>query len=146
MYCPECGASISNSANFCDKCGTPLHPSQEVVSYEETRRATRRGSISRQDPYKDQIKQLKLQIKQSKIYLRQITTQMSSTRAQYNETSAFIPRGLLHRGYKIVEDLRLLKPQQQKEQLQRQILQMEQELLGLQQAQQTWQRTLDRQQ
>ena len=139
MNCPTCGAPIQNNANFCERCGNPLHRVAEVSSYapEGRERARPRGT-SMQDPYKDQIKQLKLQLKQLRLYLRQITTQMSSTRARYHETAAFVPFGMLSKGYKWFEDIRLLGPQQQKEQLQRQILQMEQELLGLQQAQQEW--------
>ena len=91
-----------------------------------------------QDPYKDQIKQLKLQIKQMKLYLKEVNTHMSATRAQYNQTSAFVPEGIIKRGYKWFEDMRLLGPQQQKQQLQQQIIQLEQELIGLQQAQMQW--------
>ncbi len=141
MNCPECGARVQHGANFCEKCGTALQQGPAQAFSTQPRRMTQsRSSASLQDPYKDQIKQLKLQIKQLRIYLRQITTQMSSTRARYHETAAFVPFGVLSKGYKWFEDLRLLGPQQQKEQLQKQILQMEQELLGLQQAQQEWQR------
>jgi hypothetical protein len=134
---------VLNGANFCDKCGTALRQTREVETYAEPRRVAAQPARGRvQDPYKEEIKQLRLQIKQLKIYLKQITTKMSSTRARYHETDAFVPRGLLHKGYKILEDVRLLGPQQQKEQLQRQIMQMEQELLGLQQAQAEWQRQM----
>ena len=72
------------------------------------------------------------------MYLKQINTQMSATRAQYNQTSAFVPEGIIKRGYKWLEDMRLLGPQQQKQHLQQQIIQLEQELIGLQQAQVQW--------
>lgn len=90
------------------------------------------------DPYKEQISELKLTLKQLKLNLKQITTNMSSTRAQYHETSAFVPEGLLHKGYKWFEDIRLLGPQQQKQQLQNRIMQLEQELINLQQQQAYW--------
>ncbi len=93
---------------------------------------------AQQDPYKDQIAQLKLQIRELKLDLKQITTQMANTRSQYFETSAFVPRGLLKWGYKGLEDFRLLGPQQQKQQLQQHIMQLERELLSLQQAQAQW--------
>ena len=100
---------------------------------------TRRSSSAKpQDPYKQQIQQLKLEIRQLKLYLKQITTQMSNTRSHYYETAAFVPRGLLRWGDKALEDFRLLGPQRQKEQLQQQIMQLEQQLLGLQQAQTQW--------
>ncbi len=99
----------------------------------------RRTAASKpQDPYKDQIAQLKLQIRELKLDLKQITTQMANTRSQYFETSAFVPRGLLKWGYKGLEDFRLLGPQQQKQQLQQHIMQLERELLSLQQAQAQW--------
>ena len=63
---------------------------------------------------------------------------MSNTRSQYNETAAFVPRGLLRCLDKGMEDARLLGPQQQKQQLQQQIIQLEQQLLGLQQQQMQW--------
>ncbi len=146
MNCPRCGARVPGGANFCEACGLPLHQTQEqeVASSANSRRSVRSSSMSMQDPYKDQIKQIKLQLKQLRIYLRQITTQMSSTRARYHETAAFVPSGILGKGYKWFEDMRLLGPQQQKEQLQRQILQVEQELLGLEQAQQEWRQQVGR--
>jgi zinc-ribbon domain len=144
MNCPRCSARVPDGANFCEACGQPLRQTQEAAFYEEQPRGrvrSRGASIQGvQDPYKDQIKQMKLQLKQLKLYLKQITTQMSSTRARYHETAAFVPHGIFGKGYKWFEDMRLLGPQQQKEQLQRQILQLEQELLGLEQAQQEWQR------
>ena len=145
MNCPRCSANVPDGANFCEACGQPLRQTQEAAFPErQPRGRVRSGGASVQDPYKDQIKQLKLQLKQLKLYLRQITTQMSSTRARYHETAAFVPHGIFSKGYKWFEDMRLLGPQQQKEQLQRQILQVEQEILGLEQAQQEWQRQIDR--
>jgi len=117
--------------------------SSEAVE-EQERPATRQRSTRAtrtpkpQDPYQEEIKQLKLQLKQVKLYLKEINTKMSTTRSQYHETSAFMPEGILHRGYKWFEDMRLLGPQQQKQQLQQQIIQMEQQLLGLEQAQNQW--------
>ena len=98
----------------------------------------RRGAGKPQDPYKDQIAQLKLQIKELKLDLKQITTQMANVRSNYYETAAFVPRGLLRWGYKGIEDFRLLGPQQQKQQLQQHIMGLERELLSLQQAQAQW--------
>lgn len=161
MYCSRCGAYNQDGAHFCQNCGAPLqapgavqqhpyipaYPSNEPYSPEEVdeqqeRPSARRRSAARtpkpKDPYQDQIKQLKLELKQLKLYLKEVNTKMSATRAQYHETSAFIPEGILHRGYKWFEDLRLLGPQQQKQQLQQQIIQMEQQLLGLEQAQNQW--------
>ena len=152
MYCARCGAHNQDGAHFCQNCGNPLQAPGAVMQHPPidpypiygqaqapARRSTRGVRATKpQDPYQDQIKQLKLQIKQMKLYLKQINTQMSATRAQYNQTSAFVPEGIIKRGYKWFEDMRLLGPQQQKQQLQEQIIQLEQQLLGLQQAQTQW--------
>ena len=157
MYCAQCGAHNQDGAHFCQNCGNalqapgavlqqppidpyPIYAQDEQQEVLPARRRTTRGvrAMKPQDPYQDQIKQLKLQIKQMKLYLKQINTQMSATRAQYNQTSAFVPEGIIKRGYKWFEDMRLLGPQQQKQQLQQQIIQLEQQLIGLQQAQIQW--------
>ncbi len=152
MYCARCGAYNQDGAHFCQNCGNqlqapgavlqqpPIDPYQIYTQEEPSVRPRARSgrSVKPRDPYQDQIKQLKLQIKQMKLYLKQVNTHMSATRAQYNQTSAFVPEGILKRGYKWFEDMRLLGPQQQKQQLQQQILQLEQQLLGLEQAQTQW--------
>ncbi|GAC1356947.1 MAG: hypothetical protein NVSMB38_38890 [Ktedonobacteraceae bacterium] len=148
MYCAQCGAHNQDGARFCQNCGNALQAPDAVMQHppidpyptqdEQPARSPARRSTKPQDPYQDQIKQLKLQIKQMKLYLKQINTQMSATRAQYNQTSAFVPEGILKHGYRWFEDMRLLGPQQQKQQLQQQIIQLEQQLLGLQQAQTQW--------
>ena len=133
MYCNTCGQQMHAGARFCDQCGDPVVSSSPLFKRGSTR--TQRAS---NDPYKDQIAELKLQIKELKLHLRQITTNMSSTRARYNQTAAFVPHGLLRRGYKWFEDIRLLGPQQQKERLQQEIMNLEQQLLSLEQAQRQW--------
>ena len=144
MFCSQCGTHAEDGTHFCQNCGASLQAPGGVVqqphSYGTTEAEAPRssGRGKPQDPYKDQIQQLKLELRQLKLDLKQITTQMSSIRSRYHETNAFVPRGLLRWGDKAMEDFRLLGPQQQKEQLQRQIMQLEQELLGLQQAQAQW--------
>ena len=156
MYCARCGAHNQDGAHFCQNCGNalqapgavlhqppidpyPIYAQEEQVQAPVRRRTTRSvRSVKPMDPYQDQIKQLKLQIKQMKLYLKQVNTHMSATRAQYNQTAAFVPEGIIKRGYKWFEDMRLLGPQQQKQQLQEQIIQLEQQLIGLQQAQMQW--------
>lgn len=141
MFCSHCGSSMRDGDHFCSNCGASLLEPGGTSPHASAPQATpgrTARSPKQQDPYKEQIAQLKLQIRQSKLYLKQLTTGMSTTRASYNETAAFVPEGLLRHGYKWLEDIRLLGPQQQKQQLQQQILQFEQELLGLQQAQAQW--------
>jgi hypothetical protein len=129
-FCSACGQKIQDGARFCDTCGHPL---------QEAGRVTPSPAYNVQtDPYKDQIAQLRLEIKQWRLALRKITTNMSATRSQYYETAAFVPHGILRHGYKWFEDLRLLGPQQQKQRLQEQIMQLDQELLNLQRAQAEW--------
>jgi predicted amidophosphoribosyltransferase len=136
VFCSQCRAHIEDGAHFCQNCGASLRSPGGSVAQPTPRSAGRPARA--QDPYKGQIDQLKLEIRQLKLDLKHITTQMSSIRSQYHETSAFVPRGLLKWGDKALEDLRLLGPQQQKERLQQEIMQLEQELLGLQQAQAQW--------
>jgi predicted amidophosphoribosyltransferase len=146
MFCSRCGAPADDGAHFCQQCGSALQASGDAVqpftAYRTPERAAVRASTDSrrraQDPYKDQIRQLKLEIKKLRLDLKQITTRMSSIRSRYYETAAFVPRGLLRWGDKAIEDLRLLGPQQQKEYLQQQIMQLEQKLLSLQQAQAEW--------
>ncbi len=145
MFCSNCGTRAEDGAHFCQNCGASLQapggvvqqPSSDMMP-QEFRGARRSSAGKSQDPYKDQIQQIKLQLRQLKLDLKGITTRMSSIRSRYHETAAFVPRGLLRWGDKAIEDFRLLGPQQQKEQLQREIMQLEQELLGLQQAQAQW--------
>ncbi len=145
MFCSACGIHLEDGDHFCTNCGArlqspggvaqqPFAPS--IPSAPKTPRAS--SSIKPKDPYKDQIQQLKLHIRELKLDLKQITTSMSNTRSQYYETAAFVPRGILRMGDKMLEDFRLLGPQQQKQQLQQQIMQLERQLLGLQQAQAQW--------
>src|SRR5579859_1840482 len=145
MFCSNCGARAQDGDHFCNTCGASLQAAGGVVHtappplQAATSKSAQRGGAGRpQDPYKDQIAQLKLQIKELKLDLKQITTQMANVRSNYFETSAFVPRGLLKWGYKGIEDFRLLGPQQQKQQLQQHIMQLERQLLSLQQAQAQW--------
>ena len=136
MFCATCGHQIVDGAHFCESCGAQLQTQGAVVA----QKPVRGSSSSSQDPYKDQIADLRLQLKQLKLYLKQTTTKMSNTRANFYETSAFVPHGLLKHGYKWFEDFRLWGPQRQKQHLQDEIMQLEQQLLGLQQAQTQWKR------
>jgi predicted amidophosphoribosyltransferase len=146
MFCAQCGAHADDGAHFCNACGAPLQVpggtayQQSVPPVQPAQKGSRRSSSAKQqDPYALQIKQLKLQIRQLKLDLKQINTGMSSIRSNYNQTAAFVPRGLFREGDKMIEDLRLRGPQKQKQDLQQQIMQLEQELLSLQQQQQQWQ-------
>jgi len=151
MFCAQCGTHAEDGAHFCNTCGaalqapggiayqqpSPYQPSQPPPSMPKAVR--RSGPAKQQDPYAAQIKQLKLQIRQLKLDLKQINTGMSSIRSNYNQTAAFVPRGIFREGDKMFEDIRLRGPQKQKQQLQQQIIQLEQQLLSLQQQQQQWQ-------
>jgi hypothetical protein len=92
-----------------------------------------------QDPYKDQIQQLRLQIRQLKLDLKQINNNMNSTRSHYYQARAFLPEPIKE-GAKWFEDLKLMGKQPQKEQLQQEIATLQQQLLGLESAQVEWKR------
>ncbi len=87
MFCNRCGARAEDGAHFCQDCGAPLQVpggiTREPYTPAVPARTRRSGTAKPQDPYKQQIQQLKLEIRQLKLDLKQITTQMSSTRSRY---------------------------------------------------------------
>jgi predicted amidophosphoribosyltransferase len=137
MFCAACGQRIKDGAHFCENCGASLQ-APGGIAYDAPEAPSRRTRSKPQDPYKEQIVQLKLQLKQLKLYLKQVNTDLSNTRSQYYETAAFVPHGFFREGYKWFEDLKLLGPQQKKQRLQQEIMALEQQLLGLQQEQARW--------
>ncbi|MHB8598240.1 MAG: zinc ribbon domain-containing protein [Ktedonobacteraceae bacterium] len=154
MFCSQCGTHADDGAHFCNSCGAslqapggiahqqpaPYSPYQYSQPPASPPRAVRRSSSAKpQDPYSLQIKQLKLQIRQLKLDLKQINTEMSTIRSRHNQSAGFMPRGFFKEGSRMFEDMRLMGPQNKKQQLQQQIMQLEQELLSLQQQQQQWQ-------
>jgi predicted amidophosphoribosyltransferase len=158
MFCSQCGTRFEDGARFCTNCGAPLQtsgPSEPIVEAlpapialeaqpaPPARRQGRRRARP-QDPYRDQIQQLRLQIKALKLDLQQINNNLANVRSQYYMTAAFVPRGLLRWGYKAMEDVRLMGPQQQKQVLQQRIMELERELLQLQQAQAAWRASVNR--
>lgn len=142
MFCSQCGTHVNDGEHFCSNCGTALQEVgavvQQLPALAPAPGATgKKGSARPKDPYKEQIRLLRLQIRQLKLDLKQINTSMSQARAQYNQTSAFMPWPL-RRGMKIFEDINLLEAQPRKEQLQQQIMQLERQLLVLEQQQLAW--------
>ncbi len=141
MFCTQCGAHVQDGAHFCENCGAALQ-ALGAVSHDSPAPAapqTGRRTSKVQDPYEQQIKQIKLQLRQLKLDLKQVNTGMGRIRSRYNQSAAFVPRGMFRRGYKEIEDVRLWGPQKQKQELQQQIIQLEQQLLALQQEQARWQ-------
>jgi predicted amidophosphoribosyltransferase len=143
MFCSNCGSHVQEGIHFCGNCGAALQE-PGAIAYQQPAPApaqtkTTHRPAKPQDPYQQQIKQIKLQLKQLKLDLKQVNTGMGKIRSQYNQSAAFVPRGLFRRGYKEVEDVRLWGPQRNKQELQQEILQLEQQLLGLQQQQAQWQ-------
>src|SRR6266699_3034144 len=118
MFCSQCGMRVKDGAHFCDNCGAALQAPGGVSQVPPVK--TSRGTSKANDPYKDQISQLKLQIRQLKLDLKRINTEMGKIRSQYYQSAAFVPRGMLRHGYKEVEDVRLWGLQQQQAQWQAQ--------------------------
>src|SRR6266699_5680762 len=118
MFCSQCGMCVKDGAHFCDNCGAALQVPggvSQVAPVESSR-----GTSKAQDPYKEQIRQIKLQIRQLKLDLKRINTEMGKIRSQYNQSAAFVPRGMLRHGYKEIEDVRLWGPQKKKQEWQAQ--------------------------
>ncbi|WP_141727660.1 zinc ribbon domain-containing protein [Thermogemmatispora onikobensis] len=154
MFCSQCGAAVAAGTRFCTWCGAPLEgadaaglerergllaPGPELGErLEQGRRQQPRRGSRRQDPYRERIQQLRLQLRALKLDLRQLNAYLANVRTQYYMSAAFVPRGLLRWGYKAIEDLRLMQPQQQKQLLQQKIFELERELLQLQQEQAAW--------
>ena len=155
MFCTNCGAQVQDGTHFCGNCGAALQepggisyqPSPQTAQKPNRQRAQggpKSGSGTRrvakpQDPFQPQIKELRLQLKQMKLYLKQINQEMSVTRAQYQEMRPLLFSNLAWHLGKGFEEFRLWHPQQQKQALQNQILQMEQHLLSLEYQQAQWQ-------
>ncbi|WP_052889836.1 zinc ribbon domain-containing protein [Thermogemmatispora carboxidivorans] len=148
MFCSRCGTAVAAGTRFCTWCGAPLEganvaelltPGPELARpLEKGRRLQPRRGGRRQDPYRERIQQLRLQLRALKLDLRQLNAYLANVRTQYYMSAAFVPRGLLRWGYKAIEDLRLMQPQQQKQLLQQKIFELERELLQLQQEQAAW--------
>lgn len=143
MFCARCGMPVKDGEHFCSNCGASLQDVGAAARPAPEQPGRGYGSDHSQDPYKEQIQELRLQIRQLKLDLRQITTSMGRTRAHYNQTRAFLP-WRLRKGSKWFEDIRLLGKQPQKEHLQQQIADLQQQLLELEEAQMDWKRQQQR--
>jgi anion-transporting ArsA/GET3 family ATPase len=150
MFCSNCGSHVNDGEHFCNNCGAALQPTGGVSQHAHAAdappapapRATARkagaGGGKPQDPYKDQIAQLRLQLKEVKLRLRELNNQISGTRSNYFEFDSFAQRGPLREIGRMVEGTQLYGPYQQRQQMREQVMQMEQQLLALQEAQQQW--------
>lgn len=142
MLCSQCGIQVKDGEHFCSNCGAPLQNPGAIQQHapgQNSRSGDNRNTGGSQNPYKVQIEDLRLQLKQLKLDLRQVNNTMGRTRSHYYQTRAFLP-WRIREGSKWFEDLRLIGKQPQKEQLQRQIADLQQRLLELEQAQIDWKR------
>jgi hypothetical protein len=89
------------------------------------------GSRASADPRKQQLRALKLELKRLRIEMQQVNAQLSQIRNKYGQGRPFVPWGLGNRIYHEVENLELRNPQQRKQILQQQIIQIEQQILAL---------------
>jgi hypothetical protein len=83
------------------------------------------------DPRKQQVKALKLELKRLRIEMQQVNAQLSQIRSKYGQGRPFVPWGIGNRIYREVENLEMRNPQQHKQMLQQQIIQVEQQILAL---------------
>ena len=143
MTCTQCGMPVKDGEHFCSNCGASLQNVGAVTRQTPGQQPGRGGSDKQQDPYKEQIQELRLQIKQLKLNLRQVNNSMGRTRSHYYQTRAFLP-WRIREGSKWFEDIKLMGKQPQKEQLQGEIANLQQRLLGLEQAQLQWKRQQQR--
>ncbi len=106
----------------------PALPAEQPPTGRKPRGASSRANT---DPRKQQVKALKLELKRLRIEMQQVNAQLSQIRAKYGQGRPFIPWGVVNRVYREVENLELRNPQQHKQMLQQQIIQVEQQILAL---------------
>lgn len=153
MFCSTCGRPMKDGDRFCSNCGAPLQAPGAVMPSTVGRGRQPRMAASPpnapntshraiankpKNPYRDQIAQLRLQLRQLKLQLRELNQQIRGTRTNYFEFGSFVQRGPMHNIGRMIEGVQLFGPYQQRKQMQNQVMQLEQQLLSLEQAQEQW--------
>jgi hypothetical protein len=99
MFCSNCGAHAQDGDHFCNSCGDSLQTTGGVAHsappplQDAAPKSGRRASASKpQDPYKDQIAQLKLQLKELKLDLKTINSSCSSISCSLNASCCHCSR------------------------------------------------------
>lgn len=149
MFCATCGRPMKDGDRFCSNCGAPLQAAGAVMPSAPARRQVRTPATAPnashrpiankpKNPYRDQIAQLRLQLRELKLQLRQLNQQIRGTRTNYFEFDSFVQRGPAHNIGRMIEGVQLFGPYQQRKQMQNQVMQLEQQLLSLEQAQEQW--------
>jgi hypothetical protein len=145
MFCSHCGSAAADGARFCGVCGTALGapnsgafapqaapgalpPGGQAAILQQPRGTRAKASP---DPRKQQLRALKLELRRLRIEMQQVNAQLGQIRGQYQQGSPFVPWGLGHRIFREVENIEILGPQQHKQALQQQIIQLEQQILAL---------------
>ena len=78
---------------------------------------------------------LRQQVKGLRLQLQEVNIQLTRIHTQYRQGSPFVPFGLVRRGYRVVENIRLSGLQQEKQSLRQQIVGLEQQILALENSQ-----------
>ena len=150
MFCSTCGRPMKDGDRFCSNCGAPLQATGAVMPSTPARGRQARLAATpptadhrpiankAKNPYRDQIAQLRLQLRELKLQLRELNQQIRGTRSNYFEFDSFVQRGPMRSIGRMVEGAQLFGPYQQRKQLQNQVMQLEQQLLSLEQAQEQW--------
>jgi hypothetical protein len=66
-----------------------------------------------------------------RLEMQQVNAQLSQIRSNYGQGRPFVPWGVGNRIYREVENIEIRSPQQHKQALQQQIIQVEQQILAL---------------
>ncbi len=149
MYCPHCGLAAKEGAAICEYCGKPLPwmgsgTGEAAATLEQQSdgagqrpfaqrrpggRASGKGANA--DPRRQQIRALRQRLKQVRLELQQVNMQIQQIRYERSQGAPFVPWGIPNRIYRVIENNQLSGPQQRKQQLQQEALNLQQQIMAL---------------
>jgi hypothetical protein len=147
MFCLRCGADVTRKDHICRYCGNvlkqpeknpPVIPSLDDILLirwleyyvkQQTSRPPKKSNS--QNPPQDQISQLRQQLDELKIQLRELNDHIRELRFSSAKLDAFASNETINDMAQIIAGARLVIPFQQRQQLQKQIAQLEDQLQSL---------------